>query len=90
MNIYYWRKIGNIEGYAVGIVECIYVYIRKIGGNKGSGTVLSGGLFEGNSYGNLGGTDPGLGDPLGILNVTEGGARKYHGGKVMGTTLRDV
>ena len=48
-------KLGNIEGYAAGIVEYVAVDKRKIGVDEGYGPILSGGSFEGPNYGNLGG-----------------------------------
>ena len=58
----------TLEGYAVGFLKgvALAVLISILGGDKGAGSVLSGGYFEGSCYGNIEGVSPGEGDPLGM------------------------
>ena len=56
------------EVYAVGLLIGIAVVaVRSVlGGDEGSGSVLSGGSFEDARDGNIEGVRPGEGDPLGV------------------------
>ena len=58
-----------MEGYAVLFLICVAaVSVRRIcGGDEGSGSVLSGGSFEGDSGVNIECVGPGEFDPLVVL-----------------------
>ena len=56
----FWTMNGYSVGFLIGVAV---VLVRSIlGGNKGSGTVLSDGSFEDACYGNLEGVWPGEGN----------------------------
>ena len=61
-------KFWTMEGHSVGflIVVSVVVVRSMLGGDEGSGSVLSGGPFEGNSDGNLEGVGPEEADPLSV------------------------
>ena len=66
--IKFWTMEGHSVGFLIGVAE---VLVRSmLGGDEGSGSVLSGGPFEGASDGNLEGVGIVEGDPIGVLSVT--------------------
>ena len=61
-------SVGREES-DLGLLKSVSVVVDRsiLGGDEGSGSVLSGRSFDGNCDGILEGVRPGEGDPLGVL-----------------------